>query len=174
MDFENPLIKEEVGYDVFFSQQPRSFDFSAPDHGLSISLPAASPYRFGHEARNISIYTPRSMLTMPSHLPTYPTPMYRPEETYTISSATTSARGRSGSEASTGSGNYLMTSPRTAPTSPYTLSGAGSQHLPPYGARPISFDPLMTVSSYTSTSPQTGYDRFQTPAQNGIDHGGEQ
>jgi hypothetical protein len=175
MDFEEPLFKQDIGHDVFFSQRSRSFDCSTPGHGLSISLPEAGPFKFGHEARNISVYTPRSMLTTPRHLPSYPTPLYRPEETYTISSATTSARGRSGSEASINSGHYLMTSPKTTPTSPYTLSGAGSQYLPsPYDARPISFETSTTVPSYATTSPQMTYDSFPIYAQNGVDHGGDQ
>jgi hypothetical protein len=137
--------------DGFLPQHTFSMASSAPS-GMSMSLPTTMAYEqshWNHSGSSSSYYTPRSIAPHPGYFPTFAPHDYPQGEAYAISSNSTSARGRSGSGASTTSGDYTVVSPRTAPASPLLLlSGAGSQYQPTHGRR------VSQTEGLTSTSPE--------------------
>ena len=111
--------------DGYLPQHPASMALSAPS-GFSMSLPTASAYHPDHYAQS-SAYIPRSIAPHPGYFPSqsFSHPAYIHEQGYDLSSNTNSARGRSGSGASTFSPSH-PTSTGTSPTSPYSLNGVGN------------------------------------------------
>jgi hypothetical protein len=112
--------------DGFLPQHPASMALSAPS-GISISLPTTAAYphdQYGHS----SYYIPRTLAPHPGFLQNFSHPEYSHGEDYIVSSHSNSARGRSGSGASTASVSYTAASPRTTPTSPHLLSGISTRY----------------------------------------------
>ena len=136
-----------------------------PRFGHSISLLAEFPDPYDASADSISQYTPRTLGPHPDYVPTFSPYDYRHGQTYTISSASTSARRRSDSEASTTSAGYIVASPMTTPTSPYTLNGAGSQYQSTY------YSPVINSAGSASSSwkqtPRSQAKQELIPAQKG-------
>ena len=116
--------------DGYLPQHATSMAFSTPS-ATSSSLPTSMSYQYSH---NNSYQTPRTLAPHPGQLQNFPIHDFSRGEGYAISSISTSARGRSGSENSTTSVECCIASPRTTPISPHILSTAGGQYTSVHGS----------------------------------------
>lgn len=123
------FARDHLIQDVFLPQHPTPMSMSAPA-GISMGLQNNMPYQHEHwhHDHSSSFHTPRTLGPYPEQMTIFPIQHYHHDESYALSSAPTSARGRSVSGTSTDSMSYSAASPRTTPPLPYLFHGAsGSQ-----------------------------------------------
>lgn len=122
------FARDHLIEDMFLPQHPTPMSMSAPS-GISISISSNVTYEdeHWHHDHSSSFQTPKALGPYHDQMTIFPIQHYHHDESYTLSSAPTSARGRSLSGTSTDSVTYSVASPRTTPPVPCLFNGASIQ-----------------------------------------------
>lgn len=126
--------------DGFLPQHPFLMPASGVSSSISTSQQATTSLHHGNPTYSDHFMTPRHIAPHQSYILPSPGQEYRLEESYTTSSDSTSARGRSGSGVSTVSVDYNRSSTSTTPVSSYSLNGTGSQYSAMYDNQALHID----------------------------------